>query len=76
MISHTDAEHAAGAWLLLSKVAALSATMPYSKILDAFDTMIRWEGPTTNELRVLWMCFVDAASIQKAVVGVGYVIHL
>lgn len=41
LISHTDAEHATGAWLLLSKVASLSAELPCSKILDAFDGVIR-----------------------------------
>lgn len=41
LISHTDADHAAGAWLLLSKVVASSPRLPYSKILDAWDNMVR-----------------------------------
>lgn len=42
LISHTEAEHATGAWLLLSKLASLSAELPCSKILDAFHSVIRW----------------------------------
>ncbi|KAM9344578.1 condensin-2 complex subunit D3 [Symphorus nematophorus] len=40
LISHTEADHSAGAWLLLSKVVASSPTLPYGKILDAWDNMI------------------------------------
>ncbi|XP_069578567.1 condensin-2 complex subunit D3 [Brachyistius frenatus] len=40
LISHTEAEHAAGAWLLLSKVVASSPGLPYGKILDAWDSMV------------------------------------
>lgn len=43
LISHTDAEHAAGAWLLLSMVVPSSPKMPFDKILDAWDGMFRWE---------------------------------
>uniref|UniRef100_A0A8D0A906 Non-SMC condensin II complex, subunit D3 n=1 Tax=Sander lucioperca TaxID=283035 RepID=A0A8D0A906_SANLU len=39
LISHTEADHAAGAWLLLSKVVASSPRLPYGKILDAWDSM-------------------------------------
>ncbi|XP_040906250.1 condensin-2 complex subunit D3 isoform X2 [Toxotes jaculatrix] len=40
LISHTEADHAAGAWLLLSKVVAFSPRLPYGKILDAWDNMV------------------------------------
>ncbi|XP_029031397.1 condensin-2 complex subunit D3 isoform X2 [Betta splendens] len=40
LVSHTEAEHAAGAWLLLSKVVASSPRLAYGKILDAWDQMI------------------------------------
>nr|XP_046258478.1 condensin-2 complex subunit D3 isoform X2 [Scatophagus argus] len=40
LISHTEADHAAGAWLLLSKVVASSPGLPYGRILDAWDSMI------------------------------------
>lgn len=41
LISHTEAEHATGAWLLLSKVASLSTDLPCNKILDAFQAVVR-----------------------------------
>uniref|UniRef100_A0A7N8Y2B7 Non-SMC condensin II complex, subunit D3 n=1 Tax=Mastacembelus armatus TaxID=205130 RepID=A0A7N8Y2B7_9TELE len=40
LISHTEADHAAGAWLLLSKVVSSSIRLPYAKILNAWDSMI------------------------------------
>ncbi|XP_028278465.1 condensin-2 complex subunit D3 [Parambassis ranga] len=40
LITHIDANHAAGAWLLLSKVVASCPSLPYGKILDAWDTLI------------------------------------
>ncbi|XP_031735143.1 condensin-2 complex subunit D3 isoform X2 [Anarrhichthys ocellatus] len=40
LISHTEANHAAGAWLLLSKVVSSSPRLPYGKILDAWDSMV------------------------------------
>lgn len=43
LISHTDAEHSAGAWLLLSNVVDLCPAVPYGKILDAWDNMMRWD---------------------------------
>uniref|UniRef100_A0A8C8GTM7 Condensin complex subunit 1 C-terminal domain-containing protein n=1 Tax=Oncorhynchus tshawytscha TaxID=74940 RepID=A0A8C8GTM7_ONCTS len=39
LISHTEAEHAAGAWLLLSKVASSCPRLDYGKILDAWDDL-------------------------------------
>ncbi|XP_054885394.1 condensin-2 complex subunit D3 isoform X2 [Poeciliopsis prolifica] len=41
LISHTETEHAAGAWLLLSKVVSSVSTIPYGKILEAWDSMVR-----------------------------------
>ncbi|XP_071370870.1 condensin-2 complex subunit D3, partial [Centroberyx affinis] len=41
LISHTEAEHAAGAWLLLSKVVGSSPKLSCGKILDAWDHMLR-----------------------------------
>ncbi|XP_035518951.1 condensin-2 complex subunit D3 [Morone saxatilis] len=45
LISHTEADHAAGAWLLLSKVVASSPVLPYGKILDAWDNMLSFSHP-------------------------------
>ncbi|KAJ8267094.1 hypothetical protein GJAV_G00138310, partial [Gymnothorax javanicus] len=41
LISHTGAPHAPAAWLLLSKVAGCSPRLDYSRILDAWDEMVR-----------------------------------
>ncbi|KAM6969947.1 condensin-2 complex subunit D3 [Aplochiton taeniatus] len=41
LISHTEAQHASGAWLLLSKVAGSSPKLNYGKILDAWDELLR-----------------------------------
>ncbi|KAE8280284.1 Condensin-2 complex subunit D3 Non-SMC condensin II complex subunit D3 [Larimichthys crocea] len=46
LISHTEADHGAGAWLLLSKVAASSSKLPYEKILGAWDNMISSKNVT------------------------------
>uniref|UniRef100_A0A3Q3JDK2 Condensin complex subunit 1 C-terminal domain-containing protein n=1 Tax=Monopterus albus TaxID=43700 RepID=A0A3Q3JDK2_MONAL len=40
LISHTETDHAAGAWLLLSRAVTSSPKLPLSKILDAWDTMV------------------------------------
>uniref|UniRef100_A0AAQ6IKW9 Condensin-2 complex subunit D3 n=1 Tax=Anabas testudineus TaxID=64144 RepID=A0AAQ6IKW9_ANATE len=40
LISHTETDHSAGAWLLLSKVVASSPRLAYDKILDAWDHMV------------------------------------
>ncbi|KAG9351510.1 hypothetical protein JZ751_022761 [Albula glossodonta] len=40
LISHTGAEHAPAAWLMLSKVAGSSPRLDYSKLLDAWDDMV------------------------------------
>lgn len=44
LISHTEADHADGAWLLLSKVAASSPRLPYGKILDTWDSIVSSKG--------------------------------
>ncbi|XP_018610948.1 condensin-2 complex subunit D3 [Scleropages formosus] len=48
LISHTEAEHAPAAWLLLSKVAGSCPRLNYSKILDAWDEMIRKTNVTVS----------------------------
>ncbi|KAM9809913.1 condensin-2 complex subunit D3 isoform X2 [Syngnathus typhle] len=40
LISHTEAEHSRGAWLLLSKVVSASPKIPYGKLMDAWDNMV------------------------------------
>uniref|UniRef100_A0A3Q3WCI5 Condensin-2 complex subunit D3 n=1 Tax=Mola mola TaxID=94237 RepID=A0A3Q3WCI5_MOLML len=53
LISHTEAEHAAGAWLLLSKVVASSPKLPYGNILDAWDNMI-----SSKDVAVMTCCHI------------------
>ncbi|KAM4600057.1 condensin-2 complex subunit D3 [Fundulus diaphanus] len=53
LISHTESDHAAGAWLLLSKVATSVSSIPCSKILDAWDTMVR-----SNSVNAMNCCHI------------------
>ncbi|KAM9848224.1 condensin-2 complex subunit D3 [Aulostomus maculatus] len=48
LISHTDAAHAAGAWLLLSKAVSSYSEIPYGKILDAWDSMFSSKDVSTT----------------------------
>ncbi|KAJ8275937.1 hypothetical protein COCON_G00076890 [Conger conger] len=41
LISHTGADHAPAAWLLLSKVAGCSPRLDYSRILDSWEEMVK-----------------------------------
>ncbi|KAM6431720.1 condensin-2 complex subunit D3 [Liasis olivaceus] len=41
IISHTETERAAAAWMLLAKVAGSSPKLDYSKIIDAWDSISR-----------------------------------
>ncbi|XP_059215745.1 condensin-2 complex subunit D3 [Centropristis striata] len=53
LISHTEADHSAGAWLMLSKVVASSPGLPYGKILDA------WEGMfSSKDVSVSTRCHI------------------
>ncbi|XP_043992629.1 condensin-2 complex subunit D3 isoform X1 [Gambusia affinis] len=53
LISHTETEHAAGAWLLLSKVVSSVSTIQYGKILEAWDSMVR-----SHEVNVTNCCHI------------------
>ncbi|KAJ8398976.1 hypothetical protein AAFF_G00416430 [Aldrovandia affinis] len=53
LISHTGADHAAAAWLMLSKVAGSSPRLDYSRILDAWDEMVR-----SNDITITTSCHV------------------
>ncbi|XP_035801097.2 condensin-2 complex subunit D3 isoform X2 [Amphiprion ocellaris] len=53
LVSHTEADHAAGAWLLLSKVVTSSHRVPYGKILDAWDTMV-----SSKDVNVTTCCHI------------------
>ncbi|CAL1577766.1 unnamed protein product [Knipowitschia caucasica] len=54
LTSHTEAPHAAGAWLLLSKVTMSSAKLPYGKVLDAWDKIMT----NLNEVNTKTLCNV------------------
>uniref|UniRef100_A0A673XFC8 Condensin-2 complex subunit D3 n=1 Tax=Salmo trutta TaxID=8032 RepID=A0A673XFC8_SALTR len=53
LISHTEAEHATGAWLLLSKVASSCPRLDYGKILDAWDDLVRSNVTVTTSCHIL-----------------------
>ncbi|XP_072247708.1 condensin-2 complex subunit D3 isoform X2 [Leuresthes tenuis] len=53
LMSHTEADHAAGAWLLLSKVVTSSPRLPYGKILDAWDIMV-----SSKDVNVTTCCHI------------------
>ncbi|XP_047460078.1 condensin-2 complex subunit D3 [Mugil cephalus] len=48
LISHTEADHAPGAWLLLSRVVASSPKLPHGKILNAWDAMMKSKDMNTT----------------------------
>uniref|UniRef100_A0A3P8NRI9 Condensin complex subunit 1 C-terminal domain-containing protein n=1 Tax=Astatotilapia calliptera TaxID=8154 RepID=A0A3P8NRI9_ASTCA len=58
LISHTEADHAAGAWLLLSKVVSSSSRLPHGKILDAWDKMVRWASPNQSDVNATTCCHI------------------
>ncbi|XP_061914930.1 condensin-2 complex subunit D3 isoform X2 [Entelurus aequoreus] len=53
LISHTEADHGAGAWLLLSKVVAASPKIPYGVILDAWDSMVSSKDVSARTCHIL-----------------------
>ncbi|XP_055018582.1 condensin-2 complex subunit D3 isoform X2 [Boleophthalmus pectinirostris] len=50
LVSHTMAPHAAGAWLVLSKMVISFTNVHYGKILDAWDKMTKWNEVNTKTL--------------------------
>ncbi|XP_034537815.1 condensin-2 complex subunit D3 isoform X2 [Notolabrus celidotus] len=66
LISHTQADHAAGAWLLLSKVVASSPKLPYGKLLDAWDNMMSSKDvPVTTCCHILSVMGDIAAHLNE-----------
>eukprot|EP00066_Takifugu_rubripes_P012190 XP_011601456.1 PREDICTED: condensin-2 complex subunit D3 [Takifugu rubripes] len=53
LISHTEAEHAAGAWLLLSVVVPSSPKIRFDKILEAWDNMF-----SSKDITVTTCCHI------------------
>ncbi|XP_041098371.1 condensin-2 complex subunit D3 [Polyodon spathula] len=48
LISHTETEHSAAAWMLLAKVAGSSPKLNYSKIIEAWDNISREQNTSTS----------------------------
>uniref|UniRef100_A0A670YYL5 Non-SMC condensin II complex subunit D3 n=1 Tax=Pseudonaja textilis TaxID=8673 RepID=A0A670YYL5_PSETE len=57
IISHTETERAAAAWMLLAKVAGSSPKLDYSKIIDAWDKLSM--PLNTHLLWGVWPSFAD-----------------
>uniref|UniRef100_A0A3P9Q8W3 Non-SMC condensin II complex, subunit D3 n=1 Tax=Poecilia reticulata TaxID=8081 RepID=A0A3P9Q8W3_POERE len=70
LISHTETEHAAGAWLLLSKVVPSVSTISCSKILEAWDNMVRsHDVDVTNCCHILSVVGDIAAHLNEDTKG-------
>ncbi|XP_069470215.1 condensin-2 complex subunit D3 [Ambystoma mexicanum] len=48
LISHTETEHSAAAWMLLAKVAGSSPKLDYTRIIDAWDQTCRNSSASTS----------------------------
>ncbi|XP_059903948.1 condensin-2 complex subunit D3 [Gadus macrocephalus] len=53
LLSHTEAEHAGGAWLLLSQVARCTPNLPLTPVLQAWDHML-----STKEVAMTTCCHI------------------
>ncbi|XP_048471537.1 condensin-2 complex subunit D3 isoform X2 [Rhincodon typus] len=53
LISHTEAEHAPAAWMLLSKIAGLSPKLNYEKIIDSWENVYRTQNIDNSTSHVL-----------------------
>ncbi|KAJ6656043.1 hypothetical protein lerEdw1_004449 [Lerista edwardsae] len=77
IISHTETEHAAPAWMLLAKVAGSSPKLDYSKIIDAWDSIERQERnhSASSETTVHILCVIGSIakhlpqSVQHQLIG-------
>uniref|UniRef100_A0A3B4AMU5 Non-SMC condensin II complex, subunit D3 n=1 Tax=Periophthalmus magnuspinnatus TaxID=409849 RepID=A0A3B4AMU5_9GOBI len=74
LVSHTGAPHAAGAWLLLSKIS--STSLPCGEILDAWDKMTRsvWNDVNSKTLCNVLCVIGDVApqlnaDTQRRIIG-------
>ncbi|XP_028619764.1 condensin-2 complex subunit D3 [Grammomys surdaster] len=48
--SHTDTEHSAPAWMLLSKITCSSPKLDYTKIMESWERLSREHSPNSNTL--------------------------
>ncbi|KAK7812740.1 hypothetical protein U0070_012403, partial [Myodes glareolus] len=50
VISHTDTEHSAPAWMLLSKITCSSPKLDYTKIMESWEKLSSEQSPNSNTL--------------------------
>ncbi|XP_043338941.1 condensin-2 complex subunit D3 isoform X1 [Cervus canadensis] len=50
VLSHTEKEHSAPAWMLLAKVAGASPTLDYSTVMEAWERMSSQQNPSEDTL--------------------------
>lgn len=50
VISHTDTERSAPAWMLLSKITCSSPKLDYTKIMESWEKLSREQSPNANTL--------------------------
>ncbi|XP_075822590.1 condensin-2 complex subunit D3 isoform X1 [Microtus pennsylvanicus] len=50
VISHTDTEHSAPAWMLLSKITCSSPKLDYTKIMESWEKLSSEQSPNPNTL--------------------------
>ncbi|XP_042656314.1 condensin-2 complex subunit D3 isoform X2 [Tyto alba] len=48
VMSHMETEHAVPAWMLLAKVASSLPRRDYSKVIECWDNVIRWQNTRTD----------------------------
>ncbi len=54
LLSHTEGERAAAAWLLLAKIASCSAKLNYGTILDTWENTIRSENRAKEVMGIIY----------------------
>ncbi|XP_016072876.1 PREDICTED: condensin-2 complex subunit D3 isoform X2 [Miniopterus natalensis] len=50
ILSHTDAEHSAPAWMLLSKIAGSSPKLDYVRVIESWEEISSQQSPNSNTL--------------------------
>ncbi|XP_031201242.1 condensin-2 complex subunit D3 isoform X2 [Mastomys coucha] len=57
VISHTDTEHSAPAWMLLSKITCSSPKLDYTKIMESWEKLSREQSPNSDTLGYM-LCII------------------
>ncbi|XP_027267513.1 condensin-2 complex subunit D3 isoform X1 [Cricetulus griseus] len=75
VISHTDTEHSAPAWMLLSKITCSSPKLDYTKIIESWEKLSSEKSPNSNTLGYM-LCVIGhiakhlPRSTQDKIIGV------